>query len=218
VAERDGERKVPRGYLKIAQVRHEGIRSGKQAIPNLMTALRKAGLDVALVPEEIYPTSRDLVDFRFLYMHGRNEFTFGKAEVEKLRFHLETGGLLFADACCGAKAFDASFRRLMRDIFPDKPLAPIPLNDELYGKELNGTALTTVRCRREGPGGVREAQFRDVAPALEGVKVNGRWAVVYSKYDIGCALERHQSTDCLGHDHDSAVQLGKAVVLYAMRR
>ena len=55
-------------------------------------------------------------------------------------------------------------------------------------------------------------------PQLEGIKIGGRWAVIYSKYDIGCALERHQSPDCLGHDYESAKTLARAVVLYAMRQ
>jgi len=56
-----------------------------------------------------------------------------------------------------------------------------------------------------------------VAPYLEGIKIDGRWAVIYSKYDIGCALEKHQSSDCLGHDHASALRLASAAVLYAMQ-
>jgi hypothetical protein len=50
------------------------------------------------------------------------------------------------------------------------------------------------------------------------VKINGRWAIIYSKYDLGCALERTKSSDCLGHDFDSAALLGKAALLYALRR
>ena len=77
------------------------------------------------------------------------------------------------------------------------------------------TETRFVLTNRGKPAG---ADFRTVAPALEGVKLNGRWVVMYSKYDIGCALEKHQATDCLGHDHASAVLLGKAAVLYALRR
>ncbi len=53
-------------------------------------------------------------------------------------------------------------------------------------------------------------------PALEGIKENGRWLVIYSRYDVGCALEKHGSTDCLGHDFASAALLGKAAVMYAL--
>src|ERR671930_62048 len=104
---------------------------------NLMAEMRKGGLDVSLQTEDMALTHENLVDFRFLYMHGRNAFTLSDAEVEKLRFHLETGGLLLADACCGSKEFDRSFRDLVKRLWPDSPDKPgkaleaIPLSDEL---------------------------------------------------------------------------------------
>jgi hypothetical protein len=42
--------------------------------------------------------------------------------------------------------------------------------------------------------------------------------VIYSKYDIGCALEKHAGPDCLGHDPDSALRLARAAVLYLLKR
>jgi hypothetical protein len=215
----DSEKKTPRGYLKVAQLRHDGDwRPAPQAMPNLMLEMRKLGLDVAVQTEEVRPLDRDFVTFKFLYLHGRREFDFAREEQKRLRFNLETGGLLLADACCGSREFDQGFRRLMKEMYPDRPLEAIPLNDDLFGEELNGTPITTVRCRRTGPDGRPEPGYRSVPPQLEGIKVNGRWAVIYSKYDIGCALENHPSVDCLGHDHPSAVQLARAAVLYAMRR
>ena len=96
-------------------------------------------------------------------------------------------------------------------------LERIPPSDDLYSKDLNGTAITTVRCRT--PSGTNSGgELRDITPELEGIKLDNRWVVIYSKYDIGCALERHQSTDCLGHDPASALKLGSAVVLYALKR
>ena len=63
-----------------------------------------------------------------------------------------------------------------------------------------------------------DAGFEDLPPALEGVKLNGRWVLIYSKYDLGCALENHKSTDCLGHTPDSARRLAAAAVLYSLKR
>jgi hypothetical protein len=98
-------------------------------------------------------------------------------------------------------------------------LEPIPPTDELFGQELNGSAIKTVRCRRPAADGKGvDPQYRDVPPALEGIKYNGRWVVIYSKYDLGCALEHTKSSDCLGHDYESAVRLGRAAVLYALKR
>jgi hypothetical protein len=220
--EDDGQ-KMPRGALKVAQIRHgstEGDwKPAPQAMRNLMIEMRDLGLKAELRPKEIDVTSPDIVHYKLLYMHGRNAFSFRKEDLEKLRFNLKHGGLLFADACCGAKDFDQAFRKLVQEqLFPGDKLEPIPLSHELFSKELNGTAITKVQCRREGTDGRPEPEYRTVDPLLEGIKVNGRWAVIYSKYDLGCALEKHQATNCLGHDHTSAVLLGKAVVLYALKR
>jgi hypothetical protein len=107
----------------------------------------------------------------------------------------------------------------MAQVFPDQKLEPIPLDDVLYSSELNGQPITTVRCRRERADGTGAApEFGEVPPFLEGIKYNNRWVVIYSKYDLGCALEKHQSSDCLGHDHESALRLAGAVVLYALKR
>lgn len=218
---KEDQKKVPRGYLKVAQIRHEGDwQPAPRAMRNLMAHLReRVRLLVALQTEPLRLTHPDLPDFKFLYMHGRNAFTFADDELDNLRADLQTGGLLLADACCGKKAFDAAFRTFMEKLFPDKKLEPIPLTDELFSKELNGETIGQVRCRREKTDGSGiEPEFRDVPPFLEGIKHNGRWVVIYSKYDLGCALEKHQSSDCLGHDYDSAIRLGTAAVLYAFNR
>src|SRR5260370_41711187 len=113
------------------------------------------GRNVALNTRSIYALHENVVDSRFLSMHGRVKFKVAtKDELKTLRFHLEeNGALLLADACCGSEDFDESFRRLIAALWPDKKLEPIPLTDELYSKELNGVAITQVRCRREGPDG-----------------------------------------------------------------
>ena len=39
------------------------------------------------------------------------EVSYAEDQLKKLRFNLQTGGLLLADACCGKEAFDMAFRR-----------------------------------------------------------------------------------------------------------
>jgi hypothetical protein len=222
----DGKDQVRRGYLKVGQVRYapEGggdWRPAPKAMRNLMSEVRKAGLDVLLETAEVFPSRANIVNYRFLYMHGRSGFKEDAKDVEHLHFNLTSGGLLLADACCGSRAFDAAFRQFMETLWQKEKLKlePIPLNDELYSAELNGKQIRTVRCRRaKADGKSIDPEYRELAPALEGIKYKGRWVVIYSKYDIGCALERHTSSDCLGHDYDSAVRLGRAAVLYALKR
>jgi hypothetical protein len=220
---------VKRGYLKVAQLRHTGDwQPAPRAMRNLLAEARKIGLDVVLEPTPVYPSVEGVLDFRFLYMHGRATFREKPEDLKHLRFNLKSGGTLFADACCGSAEFDKAFRQFMDALWQEDntkrkeddqlKLRPIPSNDELYSADLNGTAIQTVRCRREGPGGRVDPEYRTFEPALEGIKYNGRWVVIYSRYDIGCALENRQASNCLGHDHASALLLGKAALLYALKR
>ena len=222
---KDDGRPIPRGFLKVAQLQHEGDwQPAKQAMPRLMGYLRdKAGIDVALKTETMPPHVKSVIDFKFVYMHGRKDFTrehnYTEKELEYLRFNLENGGLLFADACCGKKPFDDAFRKFVTKLLPKHKLEPINAQEELkegelFSKDLTGKALTEkdLRCRTESG-----AEFRPMAPALEGIKIHGRWAVLYSRYDIGCALERHSSSDCLGYEPESAQRIAAAAVLYTLR-
>lgn len=222
---KDEPGKVPRGFFKVGQLRHRGDwQAAPRAMPNLMDYLRtNHGLDVSLKTQDlsISADSRTVIDYKFLYMHGRSEFSFTSEQLKHLRFDLETGGLLFADSCCGTPVFDKSFRQFVKVLFPEHKLQEVPLDDALYGAEVNkGTKLDslTIKCRRERKVVDVEdsGKMRSVPPYLEGIKIDNRWVLLYSKYDIGCALERHQSSDCLGYDHDSASKIAAAAVLYLL--
>lgn len=218
---KEDPKQIPRGFLKVGQIRHgQDWQPAPKAMRNLMEHLRaKGGLDVSLQTEALRLSDADnLADFKFLYMHGRTDFRVSDDDVLNLRASLQTGGLLLADACCGKKPFDRAFRTLMEKVFPDQKLERIPLTDDLFSKDLNGEAIKSVRCRVEGVGGAAEKEYKDMPPFLEGIKVDGHWVVIYSKYDLGCALEKHPSSDCLGHDHASAIRLASAAVLYALKR
>jgi hypothetical protein len=207
---------IPRGYLEVAQLQHTGDwQPAPRAMRNLMDHMKRfAGLDVVLKTREIQVQEKAVIDYKFLYMHGRGDFSYPPKSLENLRFNLENGGLLLADACCGKEAFDKAFRRFAKDLFPGEKLEQVPPDDELFSKDLNSDKLSeqNIRCRQELGGALR-----NMPPFLEGIKLKGRWVLLYSKYDLGCALERHQSSDCLGYSPDSAFRLAGAAVLYTLR-
>jgi hypothetical protein len=215
VIRKEDERRVPRGFLKVAQLKYgDDWKPAPNAMRNLTAYLAdKPRLDVAVEKDPVLPASPRVLEYKFLYMHGRRSFEIGETGLDNLRSVLQVGGLLLADACCGRKEFDTSFREFIKKLFPNEKLERIPPGDDLFSRDINEEVLSSVRCRRE-----RGTPFRDVAPDLEGIKFKGRWVVIYSRYDIGCALEKHQSTDCLGHDYDSALKIGAAAVLYSLKR
>ena len=177
-----------------------------------------AKLDITLRQEEVRMNSESVFDHRFLYMHGRNRFTWDEDEIKNPRGALTTGGLLLSDACCGKKEFDTAFREFIGKVFPNEKLQRIPTEDYLFGESLNGTKIGSVRCRTEKADGTPNAEFETMPPFLEGIKIKDRWVVIYSKYDLGCALEKHKSTACMGHDYDSALKLASAALLYSLKR
>lgn len=216
------DRHVPRGFLKVGQLQHEGDwQPAPRAMSNLMRFVREEyKLDVTIQKEDMPVNTPDIYLFKFLYMHGRKSFDIPSDQLDNLRANLKTGGVLLADACCGKTEFDKSFRVFAKRLFPDANLEPIPPDDVLFSSEINGAPITTVRLRRERPdGNGAEAEFRDTRPTfLEGIKINGRWAVIYSRYDLGCALEKHASSDCKGYDHESALRLAAAAALYSLKK
>ena len=199
-----------RGALRIAKLRHAGDWNiAPLAIPNLTTTLHdKLKFDVVINHKELFPRDPNLVHYPLIYIHGRAALSFDAEDKAALRRHLDPGGgTFFADAACGSPAFDAAFRRFVAELLPGNPMIPIPRDDELYTAKTHFD-LSDVQYTKPAGGG------KDF-PQLEGVKVNGRWAIIYSKYDIGCALERHQGLDCKGYNYESAMRIASNIVIYA---
>jgi Domain of unknown function (DUF4159) len=199
-----------RGALRIAKLRHAGDWNiAPLAIPNLTTTLRdKLKFDVVINHKELFPTDPNLVHYPLIYIHGRAALSFDAQDQAALRRHLDPGGgTLFADSACGSPAFDVAFRKFVAQLLPGNPMIPIPRDDELYSNKVQFD-LKDVQYTKPAGGG------KDY-PQLEGVKVNGRWAVIYSKYDIGCALEKHQGLDCKGYTYESAMRIASNIVIYA---
>ncbi|HEV7998935.1 MAG TPA: DUF4159 domain-containing protein, partial [Planctomycetaceae bacterium] len=57
---------------------------------------------------------------------------------------------------------------------------------------------------------------KDGEPLLEGIEIDGRYCVIYSKYDLSCALERQASVACAGYEHKDAVRIAVNVIRYAL--
>lgn len=199
-----------RGALHIAKLHHAGDWNvAPLAIPNLTTSLRdKLGLDVVVNHKDLLPRDPNLKYFPLVYIHGRAAFSLAGEDMDWLRHHLDPGGgTLFADAACGSPSFDTSFRKFVAEMLPQHKLEPIPREDELYSARL-GYDLSNVQYTKAAGGG------RDF-PQLEGVKIDGHWAIIYSKYDLGCALERHQGLDCKGYNYESALKIATNIVIYS---
>jgi hypothetical protein len=214
-----GNDPLQRNFLQAAQIDYGGPdwQPAPKAMRNLMDHLhRKWNIDVILQTKAVTLADASLPNYKFLYMHGRRAFTIPEPLQKTLRGHLERGGgLLLADACCGSEAFDKAFRAFIEGMF-GRPLEPIKPDDPLFGEQV-GKAIRTVQGRTQ-----RGKPYEPMAPQFEGIRADPKnprspWVVIYSKYDLGCALDKHAATDCLGYSHESALELAAQVVLYALK-
>lgn len=213
--------KVTRGLLQVAKIRHPGSwNTAPTALRNLLLALNtKLGMVASTKQRNIVPVDANIFKYPLVYMHGRHRFQLSKQEQDNLRKYLDQGGFLFADACCGAPQFDKSFRELMAEMYPKAKLTRLPGDHEILTPDLGGFDIRTVRRRlpeTENTQVTLKTNVHEVEPLLEAIEIEGRVVVVYSKFDISCALERQASVACAGYMHEDAVKIAVNIVLYAI--
>ncbi|MHB0957991.1 MAG: DUF4159 domain-containing protein [Pirellulaceae bacterium] len=215
--------KASRGVLIIPILQHGGgSDDAPNSLSNLMRYVRQEVELRALVEHRVVPaTSENLFEYPLLFTHGRRGFRWNAAERKALTDYIANGGFLFADAICASPEFATSFRLEMEAIFPGQKLERIPVNHPLFSNEFGGFDLSRVtlndpQLRVEGAR--LESRHTQTAPVLEGLQVNGRYAVVFSPYDISCALESSSALECKGYIKEDAARIATNVILFAMQQ
>jgi hypothetical protein len=132
------------------------------------------------------------------------------AAVEQLRRYITYGGFLLIDDATGAdrSAFDDSVHRLVKRLFPTRPMAPLPTDHSLY------RAFFLIR---RPVGRVQTHRW------LEGVDLGETTRIVYCRNDLSGALARGpDGRDLLpvepggSHQRREAVKLAINLVVYAL--
>ena len=212
--------KIERGLLQIAQIKHEGAwNAAPRALRNLLISLNESvGMSASTRMRDLSLADKNIFRYPVLYMHGRNKFSIPAEERQQLKLYLDRGGILVADSCCGAKPFDKAFREWMTQLYPDKKLERIPVSHEIFSDKIGQDIKLLKRRTAEGGENSSGGNFtiRTAEPILEGIELDGRYAVIYSRYDISCALERQNSGNCEGYLPEDAVKLGRNIILYTM--
>ena len=60
------------------------------------------------------------------------------------------------------------------------------------------------------------ARVQKVEPHLEAIELDDRLAVIFSPYDISCALENHEALQCEGYTQQDAARIGLNVLVYSL--
>ena len=213
---------LERGQIAIAKLKHSGMcDAAPAALANILrAAARELGIRVDDTPSQIDPADPSLFNYHLVFMHGRQGFTYDGQRRERLLQFLERGGTLLADSVCASPAFTTAFRAEIAAVLPTRKLEEIPADDPIYtAATYGGYDIRTVTLREpaggDGPMNVRK---RQVPPKLEGVRMGDRWAVIFSPYDLSCALEKQNSLECTGYSRDDAEKIALNVLLYSLNQ
>jgi len=203
--------RVRRVAIELAKLRHGGGWDIAQlAVPNLMAYLRdQANLDVVLKPRDLPLLDKNLRKYPVSFMEGKTRFKLPDDQLKALREYLDLGGFVMANAICGSVAFDESFREMVAQLYPGRQMVQLKRMHDLYKK--TWFVIDKVKYSR----GV-DPNMTD--PILEGLEVNGRLVIVYSKFDLSCALERHPTFACRGYSTKDAFRVAANILLYALRQ
>ncbi len=201
------------GKMFVAQVIYDGEwktrHAGLSVLLNQFN--RKTEIPVKYAVQELRLTDPKLFDAPLLYMTGHEDFRLKSEEVAALRQYLQKGGLLFAEACCGRKAFDAAFRRELAKIMPGAALEPVPAGAPVFSlpNKLTAMGVTPALAAQLGN------RFT-VPPTLLAVQKDGHYAVIFSPYGLAGGWELSQNPYALGYDDAGAMALGENILLYAI--
>jgi len=197
--------------LILAQVVHDGDWDPTpHALPNLMKYIQaNTKLKVQFARQAVRLDSPDLFNHPVLYMTGLRDFKLTDSEMANLRTYLAAGGVLIADAAAGRRAFDVAFRREITRVVADSPLAALDADHPVFtmpyaidAVELSPLLAATVAARAR--------------PALEGVTVDGRLAVIYSPVSLSNGWEQLPYPYSRGYADADAIRLGVNIIAYGM--
>ena len=195
----------------FAQLMHEGDWDpDPSAVHNLLKFARDhSTLEVKFKRVHVRLKDPQAATYPLLYMTGHDEFQWDEEEATRLRRYLKAGGMLIADACCGRLAFDTAFRRELSKALPESRLEPLAADDPLYHLHFEKKRVEyTPRTRQD---------FGDIsAPALEGIRIDGRLAVVYSRFDLGNGWEQFPHPYSYGYSDRDALEFGTNLLVYAV--
>ena len=115
--------------------------------------------------------------------------------------------------------FAKAFRREFKLIFPQHPLARIPVTHPLFSDEFGGTNIAVVQRRKtiqSADNGPLKTVLEKGPPVLEGIKIDDRYVVIFSPYDISCTLDSNVLMSFEGYEQSDAARIAINILFYVI--
>ncbi len=178
--------------------------NARKGVKNFISELKKR--TNIKVDDKIYELSLDdvnIFEHYFLILNGHVPIELSETEKKNLKIFLENGGFLFANDDYG---MDKSFRKLMKDIFPDKELVKVPFSHSIYN------------CFYRFKNGIPKIHEHDGGPPEGlGIFIGKRLAVFYAfNTDIMDGWDPEEVHNDPLEKREEAIRMGVNIVLYSL--
>ncbi|MBU0638605.1 MAG: DUF4159 domain-containing protein [Planctomycetes bacterium] len=201
------------GKFAIAQARYDGLwRTRDNSLYMLLDVFHsQTQTPVRFAEETVDLSSPRVFDYPLVYLTGTASFTLTETERGNLRAFLSRGGVLLAEACCGRPSFDDAFRREMGRVLPNAKLERLPQDHVIFRfpHRVDQVTPRPALARRLNSAG-------RIAPALFGVSVEGRLAVIYSPFDLSGGWSLAHGPYNEGVASEDAIALGVNILAQAL--
>jgi len=142
-----------------------------------------------------------LFDFPICVMSGNENFALTQKERQQLRKFLTQGGFLLVSPGCSDEKWDKSFRQEIKVCFPEYPLQKIPMTHPIF------SIVNPIS---------RLVDKNDKPVSLEGLEINGRLVMVYSKEGLNDVHNAEGCCCCGGNEIQDPARVNVNVFTYAV--
>jgi hypothetical protein len=208
LVERD-DKVQPQRTVQMARVSYDGNwdpePAGWRRMGNILHNQHRVTLEVrpAKAPAEA------IAPAKVAHLTGTEAFELSAETRTAVRDYVLSGGLLLIDATGGSAAFAQAAERELQQLFPEGKLERIVSSHAIYSA---AGALPPMEYRRFS---MRTLGGLQPAPRLQGITLDGRLAVVFSREDLSTALVGHPVDGIIGYAPASAAALVSSIILHA---
>lgn len=177
---------------------------GSSAIPNLLDFLEEeAGLSVNKSEVRVKPSDPKLFSYPFIFSTGHGNIRMTDDELVAMRRYLTGGGFWLINDSYG---MDASVRRELKRIFPDRELVELPFSHSIY------------QSPYQFPNGLPKIHRHDDQPPRGFAIMDGDRVVVFYVHesDIGDGWEDPQVHKDPPAKRLEALKMGANLAVYAL--
>ena len=140
-------------------------------------------------------------DYPFSVMSGNEDFSLTQKERQQLRKYLTQGGFLLVSPGCSDEKWDKSFRQEIKVCFPEYTLQKIPMTHPIF------SIVNPIP---------RLVDKNSKPVSLEGLEINGRLVMVYSKEGLNDVANAHGCCCCGGNEIEGPAKVNVNVFTYAV--